>query len=151
MIIKCNAYTINTFTLLAAKTLNSDVVEVIINAAKHSFSSEQFVDFVRQIDNNEDSALHLAVRGNHLDVVKLIVQYADPTRRNKDSKSPIYIAAEQGNKEIVKLLCESKFENTLGPGGQTTLHAAITGGDLGMHVHMCQNKSLHPYHKNIII
>lgn len=108
------------------------MVDVIIKSAKDSFSPEKFVAFVRQIDNNEDSALHLAARGNHLDVVNLIVHDADLTRRNKDSKSPIYIAAEQGNRDVVKLLCESKFEDTLGPGSQTTLHAAVTGGDLGI-------------------
>lgn len=113
-----------------ATKLDDDVVEVIIKAAKRSFSAEQFVAFVRQIDNSEDSALHLAVRQSHLDVVELIAQYAEPTRRNKDFKSPIYIAAELGNKDIVKLLYKTcKFESIRGPGGQTALHAAIIGGN----------------------
>lgn len=115
------------------------MVEVIIDAATRSFSEEEFVDFIQKVDNNGDSVLHLAVQGNHLDVVKLIIRAnaAHPTLVNNDSKSPIFIAAEQGNVDILTLLYQyCKSLKTPGPGGQTVLHAAVIGGDQGMHVYI---------------
>ncbi|KAL8122420.1 hypothetical protein AgCh_018949 [Apium graveolens] len=123
---------------------DSDVVEVLIFAArgslpanygfgKHSMSSG-FENFVRQeTDDDWERALHIAVRGNHLNVVKLLLQL-DPgyplEDTNGDSKSPIYIAAELGYEEILQLLCEScSLEYTHGPRGESALHAAVKGLD----------------------
>lgn len=88
-----------------------------------------------------ETALHLAVVGEHLDVVNLILE-ADSTYphddKNRKLKTPIYIAAEQGYTNIVKRLCKtSEFGyTTLGPKNQTALHAAILGRDAGMYLWM---------------
>ncbi|XP_017240765.1 ankyrin repeat-containing protein ITN1-like [Daucus carota subsp. sativus] len=117
-----------------AKTEDRDVVEVLIGAVRRSISSSNIEAFVRQSDANEETALHLAVQGKHLDVVRLILEVDrryPHEDRNKDLKSPIYIAAEQGSKSIVKLLCgTSEFGyTTLGPEDETALHAAILGSN----------------------
>lgn len=127
------------------------MVEVLIFAARgslpanygfgrHSMSSG-FENFVRQkTDDDCERALHMAVRGNHLNVVKLVLQL-DPgyplEDTNRDFKSPIYIAAELGYKDILELLCEScSLEYTHGPRGESALHAAVKGLNTGMHVCM---------------
>lgn len=63
--------------------------------------------------------------------------------KNSDLKSLIYIAAEKGYNDIVKLLCEPyEAGNKLDRKGQTSLKAAIIGRDISMQsaptiLHMC--------------
>lgn len=115
------------------------MVEVLLDTAKQMFSEEyyRYEKFVGQADNkNGDTALHLAVWRNHLAVVKLILQVNGPHKAkiNRDYKTPLFIAAQNGFKDIVRLLCDTFiFENILGPRGQTVLHAAIIGRDPGMY------------------
>lgn len=115
------------------------MVEVLIDAAKRSLSSDniRLEAFLRKSENlHMNTALHLAVLGKHLDVVEVILE-KDPTYphedRNKDLKTPIYIAAEKGYKHIVESLCKtSEFGYTTpGPQNRTALHAAIIGRDAG--------------------
>nr|XP_017238850.1 PREDICTED: ankyrin-3-like isoform X1 [Daucus carota subsp. sativus] len=122
--------------LSQAKEEDRDVVKALIEAAVSSFPSvTEREAFLRQPDKkNMETALHLAVVGEHLDVVNLILE-ADSTYphddKNRKLKTPIYIAAEQGYTNIVKRLCKtSEFGyTTLGPKNQTALHAAILGRD----------------------
>lgn len=145
------------------KKADKDVVGAIIDAAKrlHPSCSEDAPDnsyesfFNKCSKNDKDTALHLAVRGNHVDVVKMILEadpgYLDQNKRsysavdvqylnrgvykNKDLKTLIYMAAELGHtyKTMVKLLCNTyEADNTLGHKGQTALHAALIMRDGGM-------------------
>lgn len=56
-------------------------MKVLLDAAKDMFAKKinRYEEFVGQADIKDgDTALHLAVRGNHLDVVKLILQVNGP-------------------------------------------------------------------------
>lgn len=100
---------------LAAKEEDRDVISILINAAKRSSSSEEtsnesFESFFNKTDKDNHTALELAVMGNKVDVVKLIL-VEDPTygRGNKKNylMSLIYKAVDKEYTEIVKLLLEA--------------------------------------------
>ncbi|KAK1373724.1 hypothetical protein POM88_029917 [Heracleum sosnowskyi] len=121
------------------KKKDRDVVKELINAAKRSSSSEDapinsFEALFNKTDNYR-TVIDLAVRRNHLDVVELIL-VEDPayqhgrTSKNINLKPLIYVAAEQGYKDMVILLCETyEAGNALGHKGQTALKAAIIARD----------------------
>lgn len=147
---------------LAAKQKDRNAVKAIIDAARRlpppcsedAICSSFEAFFNKTYKNDTDTALHLAVRGNHVDVVALILE-ADPGYRgklgniysadiqylnrsvykNRDLKTLIYMAAERGYKykAMVKLLGETYgVDNSLGHKGQIALRAAIMGRDKGM-------------------
>ena len=87
---------------------------------------------------SKNTALHLAVMGNHLGVVRQILM-ANPSyicdNNNRELKTPIYIAAERGYKDIVRELADNYSRSrtcSAGPRCQTVLHAAVLGRDKGM-------------------
>ncbi|KAL1826605.1 hypothetical protein ACET3Z_005017 [Daucus carota] len=125
---------------LAAHGGHIQVVEALIDAARllspslandgaHT-SVDSFQHFIRQANvPNRNTALHLAVLHGNVAIVKLLVE-ADPNDshvQNSEGKTPIYIAAEKGRKDIIKVICTScKALSLDGPGGRTTaLHALI--------------------------
>lgn len=115
------------------------MVPVLIDGVRCSLSPCEFEAYIRQADSNMETALHLAVQGKHLDVVDYILQ-ADPMYphedKNKDLKTPIFIAAEMGYTDLLLRLCRTdKFGyETRGPGDQTALHVAIIGRHTGTYV-----------------
>ncbi|KAL1826609.1 hypothetical protein ACET3Z_005021 [Daucus carota] len=95
---------------------HKQVAEILIDAARHlpppppsdgdNNSVTSFQAFLRQGDKDVDTALHAAVKYGHLDIVKLLVE-ADPTDthiQNDDGKTPMYIAVEQGNNDMVEII-----------------------------------------------
>lgn len=147
---KCNTYIINPCNTLVAEE-DSDVIEVLIKAAKDSVphggkietdfdNLYEHVDVIRRsAGDTGDTALHIAVRENHLNVVNLLL-HVEPEfpylvdGLNYEFKRPIYIAAERGYKDIVKVLCDiCDLECISGPQSESALHAAIRGRDTGMH------------------
>ena len=122
---------------LAAHNGYTQVVEVLIDAAKHFLSSSHFLDFIRKAAcPMKNTALHLAVLNDNVEIVKLLTK-ADPDDRhvrNNEGKTPIYIAAENGYKDIVKEICMTCPNLSLdGPDGRTTaLHALIQNTGQGM-------------------
>lgn len=117
------------------------MVEAIIDAAKSSASStnrsyNSVRNFLRRCNKKDkDTALHLAVRRNHLGVAKHIIE-ADPSlliiNKQSDFKSTIYKAAEQGYMAMVALLCDPyEAQNNVVHRGQSALCAAIIGRDTG--------------------
>lgn len=127
---------------LAAYFGHTEVVKVLIDEARRLFRSSDksngnfFEAFLRKINGKKNTALHLAVSNNNVDIVGLIVK-ADPDHihdRNREGHSPIYLAADRGYSDIVKLICTVCTTPTLdGPRGKTALHAAITRFHQGMH------------------
>lgn len=80
-------------------------------------------------DASGDTALHKAVRSQHLDVVKLLVK-EDPEFEfpaNHAQETPLYLAAESGIIDILReILEECKNPNyAAGPLRRTPLHAAV--------------------------
>ncbi|XP_074346116.1 uncharacterized protein LOC141684877 [Apium graveolens] len=99
---------------LAADRGHAQVVEALLDAARRNLPSasanddtlhnpiSSFQDFIRQANGQMgNTALHLAVLTDNVAIVKLLVK-ADP-----NDKTPVYIAAENGFKDVVKEMCTS--------------------------------------------
>ncbi|XP_074357068.1 uncharacterized protein LOC141696843 isoform X2 [Apium graveolens] len=133
-------FTQNGFTALqlAIDGQHTEVAEVIIDAARRHLSGTSCQAFLRHGDKDMDTALHAAVRGGYVAIVKLLVE-ADPTdthSQNKLGETPIYIAVEKGYPDVVKVICTTCTSplNFDGPGGITALHAAVRNGNNGIEV-----------------
>ncbi|WOG86470.1 hypothetical protein DCAR_0205676 [Daucus carota subsp. sativus] len=95
-------------------------------------------NLLSKMDISEQTALHLAAQHGHTQVVEALIHAArlvpssnDSNVQNSEGKTPIYIAAENGYKDIVKVICRDCKALVLdGPGGRTTaLHALIQNID----------------------
>ncbi|PHT98398.1 hypothetical protein BC332_32678 [Capsicum chinense] len=84
---------------------------------------------MRMTDAKGDTALHKAVRSQHLDVVKLLIK-EDPEFEfpaNHANETPLYLAAESGFHDALINILESCKKPTCaaGPSNRTPLHAAV--------------------------
>ncbi|CAL5379463.1 unnamed protein product [Camellia sinensis] len=119
---------------IAAREGHANIVRLLIKCAEMHDSNgagagtKQMIG-ARNVD--KDTALHLAVRdcrGGGAEVVKLVAE-ADPGISyggNRVGESPLYLAAERGDKEMVVVIlntCISPGHG--GPMGRTALHAAV--------------------------
>lgn len=121
---------------LAAHFGHIEVVKVLIDAARllPSFSSanghnpvSSFQAFLRQVSGYLNTALHMAVEKGYVDIVKLLVE-ADPNDRHiqdNERKTPLYLAADLGYFNVVKVICTTCTALSFdGPDG-TALHEAL--------------------------
>jgi hypothetical protein len=78
-----------------------------------SFGFEKFVQLELEMGadshivagHHEETALHLAAKGDHTGVVRLLLQYgADVDARSNSGKTPLFYAIAQGEVEVVKVL-----------------------------------------------
>lgn len=111
------------------------MVEALIGSAKSSVQQTNdpknttvVQDLIRSLDVNLETALHVAVRYNHKDLVELLVK-EDPSHsypQNKQNETPLYMASMRYNFDIVKIILENCESPTFGgPHGRTALHAAV--------------------------
>ncbi|KAK0605147.1 hypothetical protein LWI29_023266 [Acer saccharum] len=124
---------------MAAKHGHSDVVEFLLqeiwekNYQNHhdqelGINRTATWQMLQMINEAKDTALHEAVRYNHLDVVQLLTK-EDPSLPydvNKSGETPLYLAAERGYVEILKEIlstCISPADH--GPYSRTALHTAV--------------------------
>ncbi|XP_034685314.1 ankyrin repeat-containing protein ITN1-like isoform X2 [Vitis riparia] len=121
---------------LAAREGHVEVVEALISAAKTV--SERDIEsgigadkaMLRMTNNENDTALHEAVRYHHPEVVKLLIE-KDPEftyGANFSGGTPLYMAAERGFRDLVKIIIGNPNRDRLahtGPMGRTALHAAV--------------------------
>ena len=88
-----------------------------------------------KMENEEnETAMHEAVRNNHLEAVKLLVKYGTDISyyANDAGETPLYMAVERNYKEVVShILQNCKSLTHDGPLGGTTLHAAVIWNDDG--------------------
>ncbi|KAL5781880.1 hypothetical protein ACOSP7_006909 [Xanthoceras sorbifolium] len=128
----------DTLLHFAARHGRGAIVEELIDQCKKPYNKDQErgVEASRlmlgKINEAKDTALHQAVRYNHVDVVdKLIEAEPDlPYDANDSGETPLYLAAERGYPKIVKKIldrCESPAHR--GPIGRTALHAAVIRKD----------------------
>ena len=85
-------------------------------------------------NNEKDTALHEAVRGNHLEVVKRLIEEGPDISysRNDADETPLYIAVERNYKDVaLHILDKCKSPAHYGPLGRTTLHAAVIWNNSG--------------------
>ena len=130
---------------LAAREGHVEVVEALISAAKTV--SERDIEsgigadkaMLRMTNNENDTALHEAVRYHHPEVVKLLIE-KDPEFTygvNFSGGTPLYMAAERGFRDLVKIIIGNPNRDRLahtGPMGRTALHAAVICHDPSTHI-----------------
>ena len=91
---------------------------------------------LRMTNNENDTALHEAVRYNHSNVVKLLI-LEDPDfiyGANFSGGTPLYMAAERGFHELVQIIIDNTRPSPAHSGltGRTALHAAVICNNEGM-------------------
>ncbi|CBI36637.3 unnamed protein product, partial [Vitis vinifera] len=88
---------------------------------------------LRMTNNENDTALHEAVRYNHSKVVKLLIK-EDPEFEygaNFSGGTPLYMAAERGSRDLVKIIIESTnrdLTKEVDENGWSPLHCAAYSG-----------------------
>jgi ankyrin repeat protein len=87
-------------------------------------------DVVKAKNNNNESALHCAAKGGHVQVVDLLIRHGAKTEnRDKYGNSPLHCAAEAGELEVVKLLIEWGYNiNAKNNNNESALHYAARKG-----------------------
>ncbi|XP_030937809.1 ankyrin repeat-containing protein ITN1-like isoform X2 [Quercus lobata] len=119
---------------IAARYGHDTIVKVLIDHAKvpqqdlESGVNILVKEMLEMMNNEKDTALHEAVRNNHLEVVKLLIEEGPDFSysQNEAGETPLYIAVERGSKEVMDYIldkCTSPAHD--GPLGRTTLHAAL--------------------------
>ncbi|XP_043479809.1 receptor-interacting serine/threonine-protein kinase 4-like [Leptopilina heterotoma] len=78
------------------------------------------------VDASADSALHLAVREGQVEVVKKIVKQKDLDKNSMDSRLAVYIAVENGDEEILKILLDAGYSFETCFRDRCPLHVAAT-------------------------
>ncbi|KAL7204909.1 hypothetical protein ACSBR2_017928 [Camellia fascicularis] len=95
---------------------------------------------LRRVNNKCETPLHFAVREEHLDVAKALIDCAKKLDReleredpefqhpaNNAHETPLYLATEIGCDDVVSAILGTCTSPTYGgPGGRTALHAAAT-------------------------
>ncbi|XP_050258825.1 uncharacterized protein LOC126703796 [Quercus robur] len=120
---------------IAARYGHAAIVDVLIKCARERAPQEDpengvnyAVQKMLEMTNNEkDTALHEAVRGNHLRVVEQLIKEGKDFSysQNDVGETPLYIAVERGFIYValhILKTCTSPAHD--GPLGRTTLHAA---------------------------
>ncbi|XP_030940060.1 ankyrin repeat-containing protein At5g02620-like [Quercus lobata] len=124
---------------IAARYGHDAIAEVLIKCAKspqhdpESGVNKTVKEMLEMTNNEKDTALHEAVRNNHLDVVQRLIQEGPKFSysQNEAGETPLYIAVERGFKEVMYHIldkCSSPTHHD-GPLGRTTLHAAVIWND----------------------
>ncbi|XP_063942612.1 uncharacterized protein LOC108207153 isoform X2 [Daucus carota subsp. sativus] len=111
---------------LASYRGHTEVAQILTNAARNLLPPSpnddnpvtSFQSFLRQADNNKETALHVAVKKGNVDLVKLLVEAdtSDKHIQNNEGKTPMYIAVAKGLNgiaEVISTTCISP--SLLGP------------------------------------
>jgi ankyrin repeat protein len=92
-------------------------------------------------DKKGNTPLHLALKHDNAECVKLFLKYKAPlSKRNKSGRYPIHPAANNGYLEIIKSSLRAGINiDSRTSGGYTPLHFAARGGNLEAAVLLCEN------------
>ncbi|KAM3379407.1 hypothetical protein P3S68_011821 [Capsicum galapagoense] len=112
---------------ITANEGHTEVVRVLLACLGDYNTKEKLT---RMTDVTGDTALHKAVRSQHLDIVKLLVkedsEFEFPA--NHAHEMPLYLAAESGFHDALITILKSckKLTYAAGPSNRMPLHAAVT-------------------------
>lgn len=84
-------------------------------------------EMLRMTDNVDDTALHVAVRNRHVEIVNILVEEDSqfPFPPNQAGETPLYLAAECGHdSSLQKMVTTCTSPAYSGPYGRNALHAA---------------------------
>ncbi|XP_074352050.1 target of rapamycin complex 2 subunit AVO2-like [Apium graveolens] len=121
----------------AAKEEDREMVVNLINSRERNIEmlNSGYEALLEITDKNYETVLSLSVLENQLDVVERLIA-EDPSyqngsvRKSSDLRRLIYLAADKGYTDMVKLLSRSyEARKDIGHTGQTALHAAIIKRD----------------------
>lgn len=77
----------------------------------------------------QDTLLHYAARGGHLDIVRQLIELGvSPLAKNLFNETPLFYAAEEGHSEIAELLTEFGGLDNKDKFGDSALHFAAREG-----------------------
>ncbi|KAM3345246.1 hypothetical protein P3S68_024955 [Capsicum galapagoense] len=112
---------------IAANEGHTELVRVLLACVEDHNTKEKLT---RMTDTSGDTALHQAVRSQHLDVVKLLVKEDHKIEfpANHAHETPLYLAAESGfHDALINILesCKKPSNRSAGPSKRTPLHAAV--------------------------
>ncbi|KAK9997396.1 hypothetical protein SO802_022082 [Lithocarpus litseifolius] len=119
---------------IAVRYGHAPIVEVLIVCAKslhedlESGVNKTVKEMLEMTNNEKDTAFHEAVRGNHLHVLKLLIQEGPDISfsQNDAGETPLYIAVDRDFEEVafhILETCTSPAHD--GPLGRTTLRTAV--------------------------
>ena len=127
---------------IAARYGHAAIVDVLIKCAREGASQEGLEkgvnnpvkEMLEKTNEEKDTALHEAVRGNHLKVVERLIEEGKDFSysQNDAGETPLYIAVERGFQKVMDHIldnCKSPAHD--GPLGRTTLHAAVIVDNYG--------------------
>ncbi|KAJ0042649.1 hypothetical protein Pint_18936 [Pistacia integerrima] len=120
---------------VAAKCGHSTIVQLLIQRAK---TEEEEIDLesglkpeweiLKMTNNENNTALHEAVRQGSDDVVKILTEKGDPDfhhSANNLGETPLYLAAARGyDRMVIQILESCTTAAHEGPNGKTALHEA---------------------------
>ncbi|XP_008245687.1 PREDICTED: protein ACCELERATED CELL DEATH 6-like [Prunus mume] len=116
---------------IAAKTGDLDTANTLLREAPGAENADEVFMLLTSINDEQNTPLHEALIHGHQSVAKCLIE-AYPAFSfyvNKEAKSPLYLAAEEGFDEIVKLINKKAVEKKpeVRVNGKSPLHAAILG------------------------
>ncbi|KAI8011416.1 Ankyrin repeat-containing protein [Camellia lanceoleosa] len=126
---------------LAAREGQEDSVDALIKGAKKldvedsvelESGSTMTKKMLRARNEDGDTALHDAVRlySHGIILDRLLTEYPDTYTANNAGETPLYIAAERGQHQVVSQILKTCTAAAYdGPGGRTALHAVVISND----------------------
>ncbi|KAI9195864.1 hypothetical protein LWI28_018855 [Acer negundo] len=131
---------------MAARHGHRDVAKYLLEECKNTPYQNQYDDQEKGITptrrmlqptshDAKDTALHEAVRYDHLDVVRLLTEEDRELtyEANAVGETPLYLTAERGYTELLKeILCNCSSPGDHGPYDRTALHVAVIRKDEDM-------------------
>ncbi|KAK9293219.1 hypothetical protein L1049_021209 [Liquidambar formosana] len=123
---------------LAARYGFSNMVEILLEHAK----GDPEKGIPGMTNKHGDTALHEAVRFNHLEVVKLLTKEPDfPHSANLAGETPLYLAAERRFGTLVTEILRNCPPTHGGPNGRTALHAAVINNNKDITIRILRAKT----------
>ncbi|KAI8004739.1 Serine/threonine-protein phosphatase 6 regulatory ankyrin repeat subunit C [Camellia lanceoleosa] len=97
------------------------------------------VSALKEVNKNEETALHVALKNHHEKVAEFLFELCPcvSSYPNKEGKSPLYMAAEAGFLDLVKLMTAETVEvvvmdNSMSSSEtRSVVHAALRGRNIG--------------------